>query len=176
MQNLDKTLESLLFAAGEPLTIERLSKLTNASRGDIEVALNTLSKRLTNGVVLVQTQTTVALAIPSESAEVVHQMLGDPEDREIGQAGLEVLAIILYQGASSRSTIDYIRGVNSTSSIRTLLMRNLLERAKGESGREIVYQPTVELLEHLGITNKSELPDSEKLKNALSAFVARGTE
>lgn len=175
-KTLDKTLESLLFAAGEPLTIERLRKLINCSSGDIEAALQKLSLRLTDGIILVRTATTAALAVSPDSEEVLNHMLGDPEDREIGQAGLEVLAIILYQGASSRSTIDYIRGVNSTSSIRTLLMRNLVERTKGENGREIIYQPTVELLEHLGVTNTNELPDAEELKNALSAFVARGVE
>lgn len=173
---LDKTLESLLFAAGEPLSIERLRKLTNSSSGDIESALATLADRLTAGIVLVRTPTTAALAVAPGSEEAVNEFLGDPEDREIGQAGLEVVAILLYQGPCSRSTIDYIRGVNSTSSIRTLLMRNLIERTRGESSREIIYQPTVELLGHLGIANPRTLPDIEQLKPALAAFISRGAE
>ena len=173
---LDTTIEALLFAAGEPLSIAHVRKLTSASLADVHAALNVLQSRLAGGITLVCTETTAALAVAPGSEEIVNQLIGDPEDREIGQAGLEVLSILLYQGASTRALIDYIRGVNSTSSIRTLLMRNLIERTRGENGREIIYQPTVELLAHLGITSTKNLPDREEMQTALATFLARGEE
>jgi len=175
-KSLDNTIEALLFAAGEPLALDRLAKLANVSRGDVSTALESLKGRLKHGVALVRTETTAALAVAGGLEETVNQLLGDPEDREIGQAGLEVLSILLYQGPATRAQIDYIRGVNSTSSIRTLLMRGLIERTKGESGREVVYQGTVDVLTHLGVTDTAELPQAAELRGSLQAFLERKEE
>ena len=93
---------------------------------------------------------------------------------EIGEAGLEVLAIVLYRGASTRAQIDYIRGVNTASTLRNLLSRGLLERAGNpEDAREYLYRPTVELLAHLGVRNNKELPSHEEIAAELGAFEAR---
>lgn len=175
-KSLDIGIEALLFAAGEPLTYDRLGKLANASKGDVHAALDTLKGRLSHGITLVRTETTAALAVAPGLEETVHQLLGDPEEREIGQAGLEVLSILLYQGPATRAQIDYIRGVNSTSSIRTLLMHGLIERTKSENGREIVYQPTVDVLSHLGVTDTAELPQAAELRGSLTAFLERKEE
>ena len=172
---LATTLEALLFAAGEPLSLAHLAKLSGATPGDVKVALDTLAQRLTSGITLVRSGTTAALAVAPGMEGTVNQLLGDPEDREIGQAGLEVLSILLYQGPATRSQIDYIRGVNSTSSIRTLLMRGLIERTRGES-REGVYHVTTDTLTHLGVSFADELPESASLKESLKTFIERKEE
>jgi segregation and condensation protein B len=171
--NLAYTLEALLFAAGEPLSISYLARTSGKKTQDVERALDTLKERLTGGVTLVRAGTSVALAVAPGCEKFITDLLGDPEHREIGQAGLEVLSTLMYQGPATRAKIDYIRGVNSTSSIRTLLMRGLIERSEGRRGREIVYQPTVEALTHLGIRDASELPQVEELKTALQEFLKR---
>ncbi len=171
--NLDKRLEALLFAAGEPLSINYLSKLTGEKEKDVNVALDMLNARLTGSITLVRTGTTVALAVSPGFEELTTELLGDPENREIGQAGLEVLSILLYQGPATRAKVDYIRGVNSSSSIRTLLMRGLIERTKGKNEREIIYQPTIDALTHLGIRNSNELPQAEELRASLEEFLKR---
>lgn len=175
-KSLDNKLEALLFAAGEPLTLDRLAKLADVPKNNVLTALETLKRRLPQGIVLVRTETTAALAVAPGLEETVNQLLGDPEEREIGQAGLEVLSILLYQGPATRAHIDYIRGVNSTSSIRTLLMRGLIERTKAEDSREVVYQPTVEALMHLGIADTTELPQAAELRESLKEFLERKEE
>ncbi|MBI2048458.1 MAG: SMC-Scp complex subunit ScpB [Parcubacteria group bacterium] len=170
--SLDTTLEALLFAAGEPITLDRLAKLSGASAADVRAALDVLNARLTHGVTLIRSETTAALAVPALLEEKVRPLVGDPEEREIGQAGLEILSILLYQGPATRSQIDYIRGVNSNSSMRTLLLRGLIERTKGES-REGVYQPTIDLLTHLGISSADALPEAAELRAAIKEFLER---
>lgn len=172
-QPLDALLESLLFAAGEGLSIERLAKLTGKTASEVRLALDELSRRLTCGIRLVLSGTTAALVIAPGNEKVISELIGDPESREIGQAGLEVLAILLYQGPSTRSTIDYVRGVNSSSSIKTLLMRALIERDRSEDSREILYRPTIALMEHLGLVHGNELPDAVELRTALKTFIKR---
>ncbi len=81
------------------------------------------------------------------------------------------MAIILYRGPSTRAQIDYIRGVNTASTLRNLLARGLLERTGNpDDAREYLYRPTVELLAHLGVTEGKELPDYATIVAELSAF------
>ena len=112
---LSKHIEALLFATGEPVQLARLAEILSVRIEEVQASLSLLSSHLNQGIILVHNGTQVSLATPPDTAETVAKLLGDPEDREVGQAGLEVLAILLYQGPTSRSTIDYIRGVNSTS-------------------------------------------------------------
>ena len=170
---LENIVEALLFASGEPLSITQLARLTGERENAVKAALETLKTRLLGGITMVRTETSAALAVAPGFEEKITELLGDPENREIGQAGLEVLSIILYQGPATRAKIDYIRGVNSTSSIRTLLMRGLIERTKGKNEREIIYQPTIDVLTHLGVRNASELPDAEELRTSLEDFLKR---
>lgn len=98
-------------------------------------------------------------------------MVARETDRDIGDAGLEILGILLYRGPSTRSQIDYIRGVNSSSTLRNLLARGLVERAGNpEDAREFLYRPTVECMAHLGVRSKEELPEYATIAHELAAF------
>ena len=91
--------------------------------------------------------------------------------RDIGDAGLEVLAIILYCGSSTRTRIDYIRGVNTASTLRTLIARGLLEReGNPDDAREYLYKPTVQFLTPLRVTNINELPEYATIALELKQF------
>jgi segregation and condensation protein B len=86
--------------------------------------------------------------------------------KEIGKAGLETLAIILYNGPISRREVDYIRGVNSTFILRNLCVRGLVEREPDLKDQRILrYKSSLSLLAHLGIKSVEELPEFEMLKN-----------
>ena len=101
----------------------------------------------------------------------MRQSQEDELGREIGPAGLEVLAVVLYRGDSTRARIDYIRGVNTSSTIRTLLSRGLLERTNNpDDAREYLYRPTTELLAHLGVTDVQALPEYAKIASELASF------
>lgn len=170
-------IEALLFAAGEPLAKARLKAILNTSDETLHSALTALDARLTGGIRLLVTDTTVGLATAPEASDVVTQLLGDPGEKDIGQAGLEVLSIVLYQGPSTKATIDYIRGVNSSSTVRTLTYRGLIERTRSQNdAREVVYQPTAELLAHLGISKAEQMPKLDEIRSELLSFITRTTQ
>lgn len=172
-QQLANEVEALLFVAAEPLSYNRLQKMLAVDEAALLTALDVLEKRLVFGVVLVKQKNAVGLATNGTCAEAVEKLLGEDEgEREIGPAGLEVLSILLYKGPRSKATIDYIRGVNSASTLRTLLYRGLIERGE-RIGNEILYRPTVECMAHLGITAPSELPQHEELSKELEKFMDR---
>ena len=75
---------------------------------------------------------------------------------------------MLYKSPVTRSEIDRVRGVNSSYILRALETRGLVERSS--SKRQNEYVPTTELLRHLGIREKTEMPQYASVMNALEAF------
>ncbi len=170
---LSNTLEALLFSEGGALTRTKITKILSCTDEECVQAVAALAARLTGGITLIQTDTEVALAVAPSTTKVIDEVYAG-EKAEIGDAGLEVLAILLYSGPSTRATIDYIRGVNSSFSVRALLTRGLIERAHnpGDS-REYLYRPTVELLAHLGARSSQELPEYASIRAELEAFESK---
>src|SRR5687767_7640870 len=110
--------EAFLFTEGGSLTRKRLASLTHLKETELGEALTELKRRLEGrGLTLVVTDTEATLSVSRESSEDVKKAYKEELGKEIGDAGLEVLAIVLYRGPSTRSQIDYIRGVNTSSTI-----------------------------------------------------------
>jgi len=162
-------IEALLFALGKPLSRSDLAEMLACSAAEVEEALETL-RQGSRGVVLVDDGTVLELRVAPSVTEVVEQVRKQDYSRDIGRAGLEVLAAILYRGPLSRSEIDFIRGVNSSQTVRTLLMRGLIQKTANpkSTGRGgFVYEPTTEALATLGVTHLSDLPDYQGVQNKL---------
>lgn len=162
-QNLTATLEAILFYKAEPLSKKRLAELLNTDEATVENALIELKSSLTNrGIALLEQNGAYMLGTAPEASAVVEKIIKDELSKDLGKAGLETLAIILYKGPVSRSEIDYIRGVNSSFIVRNLTIRGLVEKSTKEGdSRTFMYQPSFELLAHLGVRSVSDLPDYE---------------
>ena len=165
-------IQALLFSEGGSMTKKRISQLLGVDVKSLEQDLRELTRALEgSGLSLVVSNTEAALVVASEARDAVRVAQEKELGKEIGDAGLEVLAIILYRGPSTRAHIDYIRGVNTASTIRNLLTRGLLERAGNpEDGREYIYRATTDLLAHLGVRNEQELPEYATISSELAAF------
>ncbi|TSC85920.1 MAG: segregation and condensation protein B [Parcubacteria group bacterium Gr01-1014_8] len=173
--DLASKIHALLFAEGDSLTLKKLAQFLDCDQAELLGALNVLEQTLKNTpLTVVRTDKEVALAVSAGIRDTVAAAQLKEQEREIGDAGLEVLTILLYDGPSTRADIDYIRGVNSSSTLRTLLSRGLAERAGNpEDGREYLYRPTVELLAHLGVANTEKLPDYDTIARELKAFKSK---
>lgn len=168
---LEQKLEGVLFYKATPMKKNALLKLFACSAEELAVATENLSERLKSGATrLLVTETEVELVTAPELDELIESIRKDEMKRDIGKAGAETLAIILYRGPLTRVEIDRIRGVNSSFILRNLLVRGLIE--KDTAGKHIQYRGTTELLAHLGITQKTELPEFTTIMNTLDAFEA----
>lgn len=172
MVELHKHIQALLFSEGGALTYKSLAKSLSVSESEVKTALVHLEKTLEgSGLGLVHSDTEASLAVVPEAREAVIKVIKEDEERNIGDAGLEILTILLYEGPSTRAQIDYIRGVNSSSTIRTLLTRGLVERSGNpEDGREYIYRATAQLLAHLGTGKRENLPEYDTIAPELAAF------
>lgn len=175
---LEQKLEAILFYKNEPVSVKELSKILDCDEKRVQEAANKLEQSLTGrGITIIQTDTELALATSKESEFLIEKIAKDELSRDIGKAGLETLAIILYTGGVSRREIDYIRGVNSTFILRNLAMRGLVEREQDtKDGRGFRYKGSLNLLSHLGIKRASELPEFAAFKQKLDEAKVGETE
>lgn len=172
MTGLDSYIEAILFLEGEPVKVKKLAKILNKKGREIEAAIEILEKKLEGrGIRLLKKDDEVMLSTAAEAAEICERISKEELNKEIGKAGLEVLAIVIYQGPVSRSDIDYIRGINSSFTVRNLLVRGLIERKiNPEDGRSYLYRPSFQLLQFLGVENIKKLPEYENFRKTLKQF------
>lgn len=166
---------ALLFASGEPLEKKQLAKLLGIKDTEVKLVLKALTDSLKgSGIMLVETDTEAELRTTPEASGIVKKLRENELSRDLGKASLETLAVIAYQSSdpstqvgSTRGEIDWVRGVNSSASLRTLLMRGLIEGREDERDkRRIRYSLTTEALAHLGIASAKDLPHAEELSTA----------
>lgn len=167
MNNLAVQIEALLFALGRPLSRAELAKQLGASVEDIAAAL--ADSQPGRGVVLVDDGSLVELRAAPEAAELIEKIRRDEYAREVGKAGQEVLAAVIYRGPLTRSEIDFIRGVNSSQTLRTLTMRGLVRKIQNpKDSRSFLYESTTELLATLGVSRAQDLPEYTEVRDKLA--------
>ena len=176
--NLDQQIEAILFFRGESVSIKKIAEILQKTPEEIQQGIEVLKNRLTKGALtLVTKDNEVMLATRAEVAPLIEGLVKEELNRDLGKAGLETLSIIIYKGPISRREIDYIRGVNSQFILRNLLIRGLVEKITDEKDeRRFLYKPTFELLQLLGVSSISELPEYTKVQEELAALVKKEQE
>lgn len=169
---LESRIEAVLFYKTEPTKKSTLAEFFECSEEDVTNALNALHHSLASrGIRLTTTDTHAQLVTAPEVSEIIESLRKAELKTDIGKAGAETLAIILYRGPISRTEIDKIRGVNSTFIIRNLLVRGLIERQSHHTdSRTFTYRATPTLLNHLGVTQRELLPDYAVIMDTLDTF------
>ena len=166
-------LESILFAAGEPVRLSDLSSLVGLPRPEVKKLLAEIQTSYADrGIRLVIGEQEAQLVTAPETEAVVGRFLKQELRGRLSKGALETLAIIAYRGPVTRPEVESIRGVQSTAPLRTLAIRGLIGEVgrKQEPGRPILYDTTIELLKHLGVGGKDELPAvPEELEERLAA-------
>ncbi|HZO83472.1 MAG TPA: SMC-Scp complex subunit ScpB [Candidatus Binataceae bacterium] len=168
-ERLKAILESLLFAAGEPVPLTRLvAVLDNVPREAIRKALGEMMLAYGaggRGVVLEEVAGGYQLRTPKEHALYVRKLLAAKPPR-LSRPLLETLAIVAYRQPITRPEIEQLRGVDSGGVLDTLLERRLIRIAgrKEAPGRPIMYATTPEFLEVFGLRDLQSLPDLDEFK------------
>lgn len=165
--NVKSAIESILFVQGEPLAVSRLAKVTGAKKAEVVSALQHLAAEYRErGIQLVSNGEEWQFATNPAHKAVVEKFATSELSDELSRASLEVLAIIAYKGPISRAAIEYVRGVNSSFTLRNLLIRGLVSREENPADRRsYLYRISHDFLKHLGITSVSELPEYGPLRN-----------
>lgn len=168
-ERLKSILESLLLAAGEPVSATRLAAvLDEVPQGEIRRTLGTLAQEYAaakRGITLAEVAGGYQLRTARENAEYARRLLAARPPR-LSRPLMETLAIIAYRQPITRPEIEQFRGVDCGGVLETLLERHLVRVAgrKEAPGRPIVYATSAEFLEVFGLKDIQALPDLEEFK------------
>lgn len=180
---LESKIEALLFYKGEPLHISKISELLKEEEISIRNALKNLkTERQNTGLVIVENNDEFILGTHPQMGNIIEDIRKDEVTKDLSKAMLETLSIILYKKSDSegkkngvtRSEIDYVRGVNSSFILRNLLVRGLIQKTTDKNdSRRYIYEPTLELLQYMGVENINMLPNYEEVLNKLNSTLEK---
>lgn len=159
--SLAARVEAVLFAAPGPVEVGRLATVLEKSPREIDAALDNLRASFASrGIAIQSGRSGVQLTTSPQASKDVERFLEVENTARLSRAALEVLAVIAYQQPVTRPQIDAIRGVNSESSIGTLMRYGLVEEV-GRSdapGRPFLYITAPEFLRYFGLSSLDQLP------------------
>lgn len=168
-ERLRGILESLLLAAGEPVSLTRLGNaLEDVPRETIKQELTAMAAdygREGRGFALEEIAGGYQLRTVKAHAPYVRRLLSAKPPR-LSRPLLETLAIVAYRPQVTRPEIELLRGVDTGGVLETLLERGLIRIAgrKEVAGRPLIYETTPGFLELFGLKNIDALPDLEELR------------
>lgn len=171
-QNISEILEAAIFAAGEPLPVEKLSMLfeeeARPATKEIREELKKIAEMYENrGVELVEVASGYRFQSRAKFAPWL-QRLWEQKPPRYGRAFLETLALIVYQQPITRGEIEEVRGVAvNTNIIKVLTERNWIKIIghKDVPGKPALYGSTKEFLDYFNLKSLSELPTLADLAN-----------
>lgn len=168
MEKITAKLEALLFVYGDALDFKKIAKTLKKSEEEVKEAAKILGEELQNenrGLFLIRDKEKIQLATKPDFANLMETIIKEELHENLTPAALETLSIVAYAGPLSRAELEYIRGVNSSFTLRNLLIRGLIERFPDPKRSNVfIYNPSFDLLKHLGIAKQEDLPEYEKFK------------
>ncbi len=171
---LVNALEAVLFAGGEPVSLERLAQIFDITKVEAGIAVDQLAERLSasdSSFELCRLDDSVQLCTKKEFAEPVQKLLEIKRTAPISKAALEALAIVAYRQPVTKTYIEQVRGVDCSGIVSTLIQRELIEECGrlDAPGRPILYQTTPNFLRCFGLQSLEELPGENSIQLKLDA-------
>jgi segregation and condensation protein B len=162
-----RIVEAMLFAATEPLSLEKLTTfLPNGT--DVQALLDDLASNYKNrGVNLVQIAGHYMLRTSPEVSFVLRRET--VQQKKLTKAGIETLSIVAYHQPVTRADIEDIRGVAISKGTLDILLDIGWVRMRGRRktpGRPVTYGTTDAFLRHFGLNEITDLPGLQELKAA----------
>ncbi len=167
MTDLQSELEAVLFAAGEPVPIARLSLAMATDEQEILKTSEELAEeyiREKRGLRLIRMEDRLQLCSAPEYSSLITRTLEQRKPPMLSSAALEVLSIVAYYQPVTRALIEKMRGVDSSYTVSALLDRGLIAVCgKLEApGRPSLFATTDTFLRVMGIQTLQELPPLPK--------------
>ena len=161
-------IEAILFAAGHPISYEKLSEVLGVSVDDIKAIVLAMSKDYESeknhrGILLLTYPDTCQLATKEDYSPYIREALGIKRGGNLSNSTMEALAIVAYNQPVTRSDVDNIRGVDSSYAMTSLIDKQLIEvcgRLEAP-GRPMLYKTSDKFLRVFGLKSLDELPTTE---------------
>lgn len=168
LEQLQRAIEAILFAAGERMDIRRLADVLEVDPSEIEKATDAMADDYAfqrRGIRILKLEKGYQMVSSGEMADYVTKALETRKPPKLSASQLETLTIIAYYQPATKAMVEQIRGVDSAYSVAALLNKKLIEEAGrlNVPGRPIQYRTTPDFLRTFGISSLEELPPIEKI-------------
>ncbi len=166
--DLQRMIEAILFAAGEPVEVNRLSVALEVDPSEISVAVDALADAWAferRGIRIVRLENAYQMVSSGEMADYITKALETRKPPKLSASQLEALTIVAYYQPATKAMVEQTRGVDSSYSIGALLNKHLIEEAGrlNVPGRPILYKTTSDFLRTFGLSSLEELPEIERV-------------
>ena len=156
-------IEAILFASGEPVELYRLSQASGIDVGTIPSMIKLLNERYDgcgSGICIKKLDSSYQMCTREEFAPQIRMALETKKNTPLSNAGMEALTIIAYNQPASKSFVENVRGVDSSSVVNNLVEKGLVEEAGrlDVPGKPIVYRTTPVFLRTFGLSSIADLP------------------
>ena len=171
-KQIKAAVEAMLFAAGDPVSADKLAAAVQLPQTTVETALEDLRVRYAredSGLCLLHLDTRWQLATKTEWADCIRRLLDARRSVPLGPAAMETLTVIAYYQPATKALVEQIRGVDSAYSVSALLTKKLIRECGrlNVPGRPILYETTPDFLRVFGLESLADLPDIEKVDIAV---------
>ena len=168
LEELQRAIEAILFAAGERVEVSRLAAVLETDEADIISAADALVNQWAferRGIRIIKLEKGYQMVSSGEMADYVTKALETRKPPKLSSSQLETLTIIAYYQPATKAMVEQIRGVDSSYSVAALLNKKLIEEAGrlNVPGRPIQYRTTPDFLRTFGLSSLEELPPIEKI-------------
>ena len=157
-------IEAILFASGEPVSIDRIAAVLGVDSTLISDASSVLCDEYSArgaGITLVRIENALQLCSAPAFSDHVRLALESGKQPRLTQPALEVLAVVAYFQPVTKAYIEQVRGVDCSYTVSLLQTRGLIESRGRLSvpGRPTLYGTTSAFLRTFGISTLEELPE-----------------
>ncbi len=163
MENLNNTIEAILFALGREISAMEIVNTLEVEEADVLSAIESLKEKYnaTQGVTLIEVNGQYQLVTNNKYYEDVNKFVENTKRKNLSVAAQETLSIIAYNPKITKTEIENIRGVNSDFAVSRLLECGLIEEVARLNlpGRPAAYSVTNEFLRSCGIEKVEDLPE-----------------
>jgi segregation and condensation protein B len=164
-----KIIQILLFEGGES-SFDYLAKYLKVSSGEIEAEIPEVKELLSVlDLSLVQSRNKLEIALSKDVNKLISQARIEELKTELSESALQTLSVVIYKERATKAEIDFIRGVDSSRSLKTLSMRGIIQ-SEMEKNRKC-YSPTTETLRYLGVGSVSDVVDQPEINLKLKALI-----
>ena len=155
--------EAILFASGEPVELYRLSQASGIDVGALPQLIRLLNERYDDccsGICIKKLDSSYQMCTREKYAPQIRAVLETKKNTPLSNAAMEALTIIAYNQPVSKSFVENVRGVDSSSVVNNLVEKGLVEEAGrlDVPGKPIVYRTTPIFLRTFGLSSIDELP------------------
>ena len=160
-------IEAVLFASGEPVSINQLASVCGTDRKNVITLINSLNSRYEDtgsALFIKKLENSCQLCTRKEFAPEIRTALDINRNKPLSDSAMEVLAVIAYNQPVSKGFVEKVRGVNSSYLINSLVEKGLVEEAGRLDvvGKPTAYRTTDLFLKCFGLDSIANLPPVDR--------------